>query len=107
MNPLFFLVLRAADAIVKTTISRANDLEMKTEFGVIRPRCDKVRPAERGEEVIECRLVRQVDDREAQAPLEAVAPEQIVIAHAGVKQVARNNARRIVVLIKRRTRDVN
>ena len=58
-----------------------------------------MRPAERGKEIVKCGLVRQVDDREAQAPLVVVAAEQVIIAHAGIEQVTRLDARRIVIVI--------
>lgn len=82
-------------------------LEVEGELNGFGSRRDEVRPAERGEEVVQGGLVRQVDDRQAQAPLIAVAVEQVVIAHAGVKQVAWSNAGWIVVLVKCGARDVN
>src|SRR5229473_1381843 len=56
--------------------------------------------AERRKKVEERGLVRQVDDREAQTPLVAVAMEKVVIAHASVKQIARHHPRRIAVHVK-------
>src|SRR6266550_2029142 len=44
-------------------------LEMKAEFRRVTARCHKVRSTERRQEVIKRGLIRQVDDREAQAPL--------------------------------------
>jgi hypothetical protein len=48
-----------------------------------------VRSAKRGEEVIERSFVGKVDDREAQAPLVAVAMEKIVVADGHIKQIPR------------------
>ncbi len=82
-------------------------LEVEAQLRRIRSRRDEMRSAERGKEVVERGLVCQVDGGETQAPLVVVAVEEIVFAHAGVKQVARSNAGWIEVLIKRRTGDVN
>jgi hypothetical protein len=49
--------------------------------------------------VVQRRFVRQVDDREAQTPFVPVTAQKIVIAHAGIKQVPRHNAMRIVVVV--------
>ena len=74
-------------------------LEVEAQLRRNRPRRDVVRPAECGEEVVERSLVRQVDDRNAQTPLMVVAVEQIVLAHAGIKQASRCDALRIVVVV--------
>src|ERR1700728_23767 len=58
-----------------------------------------VRAAERGQEIVQGGLVGQVDNREAQAPLVPVAVEEVVLAHGGVEQVSRRNARWILVVI--------
>ena len=58
-----------------------------------------MRPAESGKEVVQRQLVGQVDHGEAQAPLVAVAIEQVIVAHARVKQVARGDALGIVIII--------
>jgi hypothetical protein len=63
-----------------------------------------VRPAERREEVVKRCLVRQIDDREAQAPLVAVSVEEVVSSRAGVEQAARRDALRIVVVTVHRER---
>ncbi len=72
-------------------------LEVEAQLRRIRTRRNEVGAAERGKEVVDRGLVRQVDGGETQAPLVVVAVEEIVFAYAGVKQVARLNARRIVV----------
>ena len=59
--------------------------EVKTKFGCISSRCNEMRSAERGQEIVERCFVGQVDDCEAQAPLVRVSVEEIVITHAGVK----------------------
>src|SRR5205085_11359866 len=74
---------------------------MKAEFRRVTARRHKVRSAERRQEVIERGLIRQVDDREAQAPLVVVAMEEVVISHAGVEQVAWGDPRRIVIVTLR------
>src|SRR5438874_5228110 len=66
-----------------------------------------MRSAERGQEIVERRFVGQVDNCEAQAPLVMVGVEEIVITHAGVKQVARFDARRIVIHIECRACDID
>ena len=53
---------------------------METDLPRDRTRRDVVRPAERGEEVVENIVIRKVDDRDAGAPLVAVAMEEIVIS---------------------------
>ncbi len=58
-------------------------------------------PAEGGEKVVQGHLVGQVNNGEAQAPLEAIAVEQVVVTHAGVKQVAWGDSLGIVVVVFR------
>ena len=79
-------------------------LEVKAQLRRVTSGRNKVRPTERGQEVVKRGLVRQVDDRESQAPLVAVTVEEVVIPHAGVKEVARVDARRIVIVILRSRR---
>src|SRR5947207_6711597 len=76
-------------------------LEMKAEFRRVAARRHKVRSTERRQEVIKRGLIRQVDDREAQAPLVVVAMEKVVISHAGIEQVAWSDSRRVVIVILR------
>src|SRR6267142_332733 len=72
-------------------------LEVEAQFGGIRSRRYVVRAAEGGQEVIYRNFVGQVDDGEPQAPFEAIPVEQIVVADAGIKEITRSYARRIVV----------
>lgn len=74
---------------------------MKTELHGLRSRCNEVCAAERGQEVVYRGFIRQVDDGEPQAPLVTVAVEKIVVPDARIEQVARRNARRIVVRVVR------
>jgi hypothetical protein len=50
-----------------------------------------VRTAEGREKVVQRHLVRQVDGRQAQAPFIAVAPEEVVVPQAEIKQVSGRN----------------
>ena len=70
---------------------------METQLGGKGSRCDEVRSAERRQEVVNCRFVCQVDSCQAQTPLVTVVVKQVIVADAGVKQMARPNARRISV----------
>jgi hypothetical protein len=83
------------------TVDLELSLEVEAEFGGVGSRCHEVRAAEGGQEVVERGLVGQIDDREAQAPLVMVGMEQIVVAYAGVEQIAGFDACGIVVQIKR------
>jgi len=74
-------------------------LEVEAQLHGFGPRGHVVRPAERGKEVVQRNFIRQVDDREAQAPFVPVAVEEVVIAHAGIKQAARGDPLRIVIVI--------
>jgi hypothetical protein len=67
-----------------------------------------VRSAERGQEVVQRRFVGHIDGRQAQTPLVAtlVEMEEVIIAHAHVKEIARLNTRWMVVHIECRTREV-
>ena len=44
-------------------------------------------------------FVGQIDDRDAEAPLVAVAVEEVVVAHGDVEEIARRDARRIVIVV--------
>ena len=72
-------------------------LEVEAQLGGIRPRRHVVRAAERRQEIVHGHFVGQVDDGEPQTPFEAIPVEQIVVADAGIKEITRSNARRIVV----------
>jgi len=76
-------------------------LEVEAQFDRIRPRGHKMRSAESGQEIVERHLVGQVDGRKSQAPLVTVAMEEVVVPNAGIEQVARVDARRIVIVILR------
>ena len=76
-------------------------LEVETQLHRFRSRRHIMRAAERGNEIVQRLFVRQVDDREAQAPLVTVAIEQIVLAHGNVEHVPRSDALRIVVVVLR------
>src|SRR5271156_4885830 len=56
-------------------------------------------PAERREEVVQRVVVCQIDHCEAQTPPIAVTSEQIVVADSQVKQAARRDARRVLVVV--------
>jgi hypothetical protein len=75
--------------------------EVEAEFYRFGARRNVVRAAKRGKEIIEHYFVRQVDDRETQAPLVAISVKQIVVADAGIEEVPRQHALRIVVIIFR------
>jgi len=89
---------------VGARLSPDSYLEVEAELRSVRPWRNKVRSAERGQEIVQRGLVRQVDDREAQAPLVVVAVEQVIIAHAGIEQVSRVDAGRIVIVVLRSRR---
>ena len=55
--------------------------------------------AEGGEKVVKGNFVGHIDGRQAQAPLVTVTTEEIVFAHRYVEQIARRNARWIVVIV--------
>src|SRR6267143_6935549 len=71
--------------------------EVEAEFGRIRPRRHKMGSAERGQKVVQCGFIRQVDGSETQAPPVAVTVEKIVVAHCHIKQMPRFDARRVQV----------
>jgi hypothetical protein len=74
-------------------------LEVEAQLHGFATRGDVVRPAECGEEVVQRHFISQVDDREAQAPFVTVTVEEVVGAHAGIKQVSRGDALRIVIVV--------
>src|ERR1700674_5485302 len=87
------------DKSSRSAFPSGSALEMKTEFGRQGTRRYEVRAAKRGKEVVQRFLVRYIDGRDAQAPLVAVTMEQVVLAYAHVKQVARRDSRWILVVI--------
>src|SRR5580704_2546977 len=74
-------------------------LEVEAELHGFRTRRDIVRAAKRGEEVVQRHFVCQIDHREPQTPLVAVAVEEIVLAHADIKEAARGDALWIVIVV--------
>ena len=57
-----------------------------------------MRAAKGGEEVVQGYLVRQVDSRQPQLPLVALAAEEVVVPDAEIKQVPRRNALGILLV---------
>src|ERR1019366_8114810 len=74
-------------------------LKVESEFRRQRARRDIVCPAERGQVVVQRFFVRHVDYGEPRAPFVAVAMEEVVFAQGQIKQVARLDALRIVVVV--------
>src|SRR6516165_7554352 len=74
---------------------------MKTQFPGHRTRANKVRPAERGEEVVKRFLVGEVDQGHASAPPKAIPVKQVVVADCDVEQIPRSYTRRVLVVILR------
>ena len=58
-----------------------------------------MRPAERREEIIKRFLIHQVHHRQTGAPLIPVAFENIVVTHREIEQIARPDARWIVIVV--------
>ena len=63
-------------------------LKVKPDLSRQRARCDVVRAAEGGKEVVQRIFVGQVDDGELSAPLVSVAVKQIVVSDRKIEQVA-------------------
>ena len=76
-----------------------SNLKVKAEFRRQRTRRDIVRTAEGRKKVIECSLVRHIDPRHLQTPLEAIAIEEIVVTDRSVEQTPLLNAGGIMVII--------
>ena len=74
-------------------------LEVEAELDGFGTRAYEVRAAECGEEVVQGFLVGQVHDGEAEAPLVAIAVEQVVVADGHVEEIPRGDARRILVVV--------
>ena len=81
-------------------------LEVEAEFHGFAPRRDVMGAAEGGKEVVQRLFVRQIDDGESEADLVSLRFEvkHVVIADAQIKQMAGQDARRIVVVIFRARR---
>src|SRR5262249_42842731 len=80
-------------------LAQAIQLEVETQLHRLAPWRHEVRSAERRQEVVERFLVRQVDHRESQAPLVAIAAEQVVVADADIEQMSWRDAWRILVVV--------
>jgi hypothetical protein len=74
-------------------------LEVEPEFDRLGSRRYIVGAAEGRQKVVQRRLVCQIDDRESQAPLVAVAMEKVIVADGNVKQMARLDSWGIVVVV--------
>ena len=60
-------------------------------------RCDVVRAAEGGEEVIECNAIRNVDGSQLKADLVFISVEKIVVAHGKIEEIAWGDAGGVVI----------
>ena len=74
-------------------------LEVEAQLSGEGPRCDVVRAAERGQEVVEGDLVGDVDRRELEAHLVLVAAKDVVMSHREIEVMPGSDARRVVVVI--------
>ena len=93
--------------LVKTRGHRPRlQLEHQTDRSAIRPRGHEMRSAERGVEVVQGDIVRQVADRESQCHMRPLLrlPEQIVHAEPRIEDVPGSDAGRIRIVILRSRR---
>jgi len=74
-------------------------LEVEADLARERARRDVVRPAERGQEVVERLFIRHIDHGEPRTPFEPVSMEDIVVAHGEIKEAARSDALWIMVVV--------
>jgi len=95
----FSCFIKASSLLSGLTSEARKGLEVEAELNRLGSRGHIVGAAERGQEVVQRRLVCEVDDRESQAPLVAVAMEKVIVADGNVKQMARLNSRWIVVVV--------
>jgi len=58
-----------------------------------------MRTAEGGQEVIECVVVRQIDNRKLRTPLVSVSLEEVVVADGKIKQTSRLDTLGIMVVV--------
>ena len=79
-------------------------LEVETQFRRLGAGRDVVRAAKSRKEIIQSHSVRQIDDRKAEAPSVPIPAKQVVLAHGEIKQIARLNSLRSVVVILRSRR---
>ena len=74
-------------------------LKIQRDLRRERARRHVVRPAERGQEVIQRVIVGDVDRGQVEVHLVAVGVEEVVLADRDVEQVARSDARWVVVVV--------
>ena len=74
---------------------------MEGEFRCQRTRCDIVRAAEGGKEIVKRSLVRDIHACHLETPLVAIAIEEVVVSDRSVKEIPLPNARWIMVVIAR------
>jgi len=72
---------------------------MKSDLGRQRAGSHVVRAAEGGEEVVHGVLIADIDRSEPDAPLVAIAVEQVVVPDGDVEQIARLHARRVAIVV--------
>ena len=58
-----------------------------------------VRAAECGKKVVQHIVVRQIDYRDAGAPYEPITVKEVIVAERKIKQIARSDASRVVVVV--------
>jgi hypothetical protein len=58
-----------------------------------------VGPAEGGEEVVQGRAIGDVDRGQLQTPLVSITVKQIVVTDCNIKEMARRDTRRILVVV--------
>src|SRR6201987_2700503 len=78
---------------------RCVGLEMNADLCRQRARCDVVRSAEGGEEVVERRLIGQVHSGKPEAPLVPVAVEEVVFTDGGIEETAWRDSRRVLIVV--------
>ena len=76
-------------------------LEVETDLRGQCPRCDVMRPAEGGKEVVEGVFVRYVDGDQLQTDLVFIAAEHVVVAESDIEKTPSGNARWILVVVLR------
>src|ERR1700746_1494101 len=74
-------------------------LEVKTELGCVTSWSHEVRATKRGQKIIESNSVCDVDRGEPKTPLIFVGTKKIVVSDRNIEEVARSNARRIVIVV--------
>ncbi len=91
---------KRAGSLSRTALTRErHPSEVEPELRRQRARRHIVRPAEGRKKVIQRRFVGYVDGGKRKTPFVMVAFEQVIVAHRNIKQVARRDARRIVIVI--------